>query len=193
MASLRLSRPARCSFRGTAPAFAAAGALLAASQASAVNFAFSTGNPDGKIATASRLPSGTLIEIESADDFVLPFTTAITSATVTGLVPAGASNDEFAVELYRIFPADSTNPPSGHVPTRVNSPADNAFESRDSAKGEITFTSTVLNPNFTALNSVLNGINPVPNQTTGGEGPITGQEVQFTLHFNPPFALAAGH
>src|SRR5438552_18395001 len=111
-------------------AFVTSVGLFAASQASAVDFTFSTGNPDGKIATASRLPSGGLIEIETADDFVLPFNALITSATITGLVPAGATNDQFVVELYRVFPADSTNPPSGHVPTRVSSPAAVAFDSR---------------------------------------------------------------
>jgi len=40
-----------------------------------------------------------------------------------------------------------------------------------------------LNPNFTAANSVVNGIHPIPNQTTGGEGPVTGEEVQFTILF----------
>ncbi len=37
----------------------------------AESFFFSTGNPDGKMATASRPSSAGKIEIESADDFVL--------------------------------------------------------------------------------------------------------------------------
>jgi hypothetical protein len=37
----------------------------------------------------------------------------------------------------------------------------------------------------------VNGINPLPNQFTGGEGPVTGQEVQFSVHFNTPFSLNA--
>jgi hypothetical protein len=49
----------------------------------------------------------------------------------------------------------------------------------------------VLNPSFHAANSVVNGIHALPNQFTGGEGPVTGQEVQFTVHFNTPFSLNA--
>jgi len=48
-------------------------------------------------------------------------------------------------------------------------------------------------PSFTALNSVLNGINPAPNQQTNGEGPVTGQEVLFTYEFGSPLFLPAGH
>jgi hypothetical protein len=36
-------------------------------------------------------------------------------------------------------------------------------------------------------------INKIPNQTTGGEGPATGEEVQIAITFNPPILLAAGH
>ena len=57
----------------------------------AESFFFSTGNPDGKMATASRPSSTGKIEIESADDFVLTNKTSITSATFTGLIPTGAS------------------------------------------------------------------------------------------------------
>src|SRR5439155_16855691 len=45
----------------------------------------------------------------------------------------------------------------------------------------------------TASNSILNGINPAPNQTTGGEGPVTGQEVVFDIDFTTPFNLPPGH
>jgi hypothetical protein len=80
------------------------------------------------------------------------------------------------------------------VPTRVNSPADNVLDTRDSAVvGQLTFSSALLNANFTAANSVLNGINPIPNQTTGGEGAVSGEEVQFTVTFTTPFNLATGH
>jgi len=33
----------------------------------------------------------------------------------------------------------------------------------------------------------------MPNQATGGNGPVTGQEVQFSLMFNSPFDLPADH
>ena len=34
---------------------------------------------------------------------------------------------------------------------------------------------------FTTANSVLNGIHPKPNQTTRGEGPVTGEEVRLII------------
>lgn len=97
------------------------------------------------------------------------------------------------IEIYRIFPKDSTNPPSGHVPTRANSPSDVAFDSRDSVGSTLSFSTTVLSASFTALNSVLNGIHPLPNGTTGGEGAVSGQEVRFDVTFATPFNLPADH
>lgn len=158
-------------------------------------FFFTTGAPDGRMATASR-PSGPGIEIESADDFILAQPTTISSATFTGLLTGGVTlaNINFVgVEIYRVFPKDSANPPSGHVPTRVNSPSDFAFDSRDSAALNLTFTPSVLNPNFNVANTVVNGINPIPTQTTGGEGPASGQEVSFQVTFTTPFVLPADH
>ena len=46
---------------------------------------------------------------------------------------------------------------------------------------------------FTAANSVLNGIHPLPNSQTLGEGPVTGQEVQFNVLFTTPVSLPADH
>src|SRR5262249_50836633 len=47
---------------------------------------------------------------------------------------------------------------------------------------------------FTALNSVQpGGIHPMPNQTTGGNLSITGQEVEFDVTFNAPFSLPPDH
>jgi hypothetical protein len=96
------------------------------------------------------------------------------------------------IEFYRIFPLDSTVPPDGRVPTRDNSPSDVAFSSRDSGSGELTFSASLLNSSFTAGNSVLNGIHPLPTVFTGGEGPITGQEVQLSFSVTSDM-LAAGH
>ncbi len=79
------------------------------------------------------------------------------------------------------------------MPTRANSPSDVAFDSRDSAAGELSFTSAILSSTFTAANSVLNGINKIPGQTTGGEGAVTGEEVQFTVDFATPFDLPTDH
>jgi hypothetical protein len=104
------------------------GLLPAVSVAAETPFSFSTGNPDDLMATASRPGGG---EIESADDFVLTHSTSITSATFTGLLPTGAPLTDIGavvVEIYRVFPKDSTFPPSGNVPTRVNSPSDVAFK-----------------------------------------------------------------
>lgn len=142
---------------------------------------------------ASRPGLGGKPEIEAADDFVLGAQTQINSATFTGLILNGATIGAVDVEIYRVFPGDSTNPPSGKVPTRVNSPSDVAFDSRGTLASNLTFSTTVLNNNFTVANVVQNGINPIPNQTTGGEGPTFGQEVQFTVNFTTPFILGADH
>ena len=176
-------------------AFLAALALMAP-LASATPFSFSTGSPDGLIATGSRPSSPGKIEIESADDFILGLPTNLTGGTFTGLLPVGATAADIAqvvVEIYRVFPIDSNEPPSGNVPSRTNSPSDVAFDSRDSSSGTLTFSASVLSDSFTAANSVLNGINKIPNQTTRGEGPVTGQEVLFTVHFTTPFSLPADH
>jgi len=162
-------------------------------------FNFSTGNPTNAMASASRPDLPGSFEIESADDFVLTASqTSINTARFTGLIVAGAggipSVSQVVVEIYRVFPLDSTVPPSGHVPTRNNSPSDIALDSRDSAAGNLKFTTTTLAATFTALNSVQpGGIHPVPLQTTMGNGPLTGQEVQFTVTFNTPFNLPADH
>jgi hypothetical protein len=169
---------------------------LLVAQASASPFFFSTGSPDGKMATASRPGSTGKVETESADDFVTSALTSITAATFTGLLPSTATPGDIlkvAVEIYRVFPFDSTNPPSGNVPTRVNSPSDVAFGSRASDLGQLSFASSVLSSSFTASNSVVSGINKTPNQTTGGEGAVTGQEVRFDVTFSTPFLLPADH
>jgi hypothetical protein len=168
-------------------------AILATSAAADV-FHFSTGDPDGLMATASRPGVGGKIEIESADDFVLTQTTLINSATFTGLITGTSPTiGEVVAEIYRVFPLDSTVPPDGNVPTRNNSPSDNAFDTRDSTVPNLSFTATTLAATFNAANSVLNGINKSPNQQTNGEGAVTGQEVQFSLTFTSPFELPAGH
>ncbi len=172
--------------------------LLWSGQASAVSFFFSTGDPDGLIGTAARVESPGKIEIESADDFAVQSgnTLKLNSATFQGLLPLGApltSVNDVRVEIYRVFPKDSANPPSGNVPTRMKSPSDVAFVSRESALGELTFTPGLTNPSFTAMNSVLNGINKSPGQFTGGEGPVTGQKVTFNVLFSTPITLPADH
>jgi hypothetical protein len=175
--------------------------LLTTMPAAATPFFFSTGDPDGKMATASRPGTAGKIEIESGDDFVLTSATAITSATFTGLLTGNATVGEVRVEIYRVFPNDSnvartSGPPTfstSQVPTRVNSPSDVEFADRDTASSNLTFATNVLSGNFTALNSVLNGINPSPGQRTGGEGAVTGTEVRFDVNFTQPFTLPPNH
>src|SRR5690348_14117896 len=170
------------------------GLVLLASPAHGDAVLFSTGNPDGRIATASRPASAGKIEVESADDFtVTAGLTNLTGATFTGLVPSGAIVTEVIVEIYRVFPKDSLLPPDGRVLTRTNSPSDAAFDSRDSSDGSLLFTTTTLNTSFTAVNSVLDGIHPLPGQQTGGEGQVTGDEVLFDVSFTMPFGLPADH
>ncbi len=167
--------------------------MLAGTARADSTFFFSTGNPDGLMATAARGPNS---QIESADDFATTApTTLITSATFTGLITGGVplSNiTEVNVDLYHVFPLDS-NPADGNVPTRANSPSDTEFTGKNSTAGELTFTPGIINSSFTAANSVVNGIFPKPGFHTGGEGAVTGQEVTFNVLFKTPFALPAGH
>jgi hypothetical protein len=180
--------------------------LLTAMPATAGPFFFSTGNPDGRIATASRPGTGSPFEIESADDFVLTAPTTLTGASFTGLFvpPPGGSTGaptDVVVEIYRVFPADSdvgrtSGPPTfstDKVPTRVNSPSDVALDSRDSSTHQLEFTTTDLG-SFTAANSVQpGGIHAKPGQTTTGNGGVTGEEVRFDISFTDPFTLDPGH
>lgn len=169
--------------------------LLVMSSTAHAELIFSTGNPDGLMAAASRIGSGTGIEIEAADDFVLLTQTTITSATFNGLIPSAvpvSGVNEVIVEIYRVFPLDSA-PADGHVPTRINSPSDVAFDSRDSAANKLSAIAAVVNANFNAANSVLNGINPSPNYFTGGDGPVSGTEILISATFNPPIVLPPGH
>jgi PEP-CTERM motif len=170
-------------------------ALLAQSAAADSVF-FNSGDPDGLMAMASRPSSAGKIEIEAADDFVLTTTTQITSATFTGLLPTNGSLADIAdvrVEIYRVFPLDSTVPPSDHVPTRTNSPSDVEFADRSASANNLTFKTTSLASTFSALNSVLNGIHPSPGFHTGGDGAVTGREVQFNASFSTPFTLDPNH
>jgi hypothetical protein len=169
-------------------------AILLVPPAFADSVFFSTNDPDGKIGMASRPSSPGKVENEAADDFILSSETDITGASFTGLLSGTApSVGEVVVEIYRVFSKDSDTLRTINVPTRANSPSDIAFDSRDTATPNLNFTSTVLNPNFAAANSVLNGINPKPLQTTGGEGQISGQEVRFDVTFTTPFDLPADH
>ena len=175
--------------------------------AAADAFVFSTGNPDGLMATATRPESAGKSEIETGDDFVLTQQTLITGAAFTGLIPLGASTSDIknvVVEVYRVFPADSnvgrTSGPltvpafsTPNVPTRVNSPSDVALDEHKFSAGSPGLTAIVINSSFTANNSVKpGGIHPAPNFFTGGNGPVTGQETLITVNLTTPFDLLAG-
>jgi hypothetical protein len=179
-----------------AAAMAVSLGLLTALPAAADPFFFTTGSPDGLIATATRPSSAGKFEIESADDFVLTGETSITSATFTGLLTGSATTGnigEVRVEIYRVFPKDSDTARIPQVPTRANSPSDVEFADRDTASGNLAFSTTGLG-SLTAANSVLpGGIHAFPNQATGGNGPVTGTEVQFNVTFTTPFDLPADH
>jgi len=177
-------------------------AVLLARPALADTIFFSTGCPDGRMAAATRPESPGKFEIETGDDFVLTSQSLITSATFVGLLAGGTNIGQVRVEIYRVFPFDSnvgrtSGPPTfstPNVPTRVNSPSDVALDDRDTASGNLSFTTSVLNGSFTAANSVQpGGIHPQPGQTTGGNGAVTGQEVLFTVNFTTPFDLPADH
>jgi hypothetical protein len=146
---------------------------------------FSTGAANTNIGFASR-PGGTgLAEIEAADDFVLGASSVITSATFTGVITGTSPTiGPVTVELYNIFPTDSTTPPSGKVPSRTNSPSDVDFLSTTQAF-LITFSGAVTTGNSVNASGISVG--------SGGNGPVTGQEVTFTVNFSTPLNIPAGH
>lgn len=170
---------------------------LCADAAQGQVFSFSTGNPDGRMAAASRpatLSTGVL-EIEAADDFVLANEVLLASTTFTGLIPTGAAVESISavdIEIYRVFPLDSDTTRTPAVPTRTNSPSDVARVVRTSGN-QLHYTATVLSESFGAANSVVNGIHPSPNQTTNGEGPVAGREVRITVNLDSPLDLPPGH
>jgi hypothetical protein len=156
---------------------------------------FSTNGPDLRMGAASREVTDSGVEIEAADDFLLGNDTRITGATVRGLIPAGAALtdvESVAVEIYRVFPLDSDTTRTARVPTRMNSPGDNAFQTRDASTG-LAFTVTAVASAVTALNSVISGINPSPDQNTLGEGAVTGDEIEIHVSLAQPIDLPAGH
>jgi hypothetical protein len=158
-------------------------------------FNFSTGAPDGRIATATRPPSAGKIETETADDFLLTQSTTLKSATFIGLVTGGESVTfpRVSVDIYRVFPNESDATRTINVPTRANSPGDVELVGRDTIDNDMSFTTTELSDNFSASNSILNGITGLPNPKTGGEGAVSGREVQFNVTFTSPLNLPADH
>jgi hypothetical protein len=168
--------------------------LAVSSPAAASSILYSNLNPINSMAAGSRTESPGRVEIETGDDFILnSFDSIITSASFIGLVPVGFNLSDLNIEIYRVFPADSDANRVPTVPTRQNSPSDVAFAERDLATGITSVTVTLIANQFTAQNSVLNGIFPSPNQHTMGEGPVTGQEVRFDVVFSSPINLPPDH
>jgi len=168
----------------------------------ASTFFFATGSPNGLLGALSRRPSPGKLETETADDFLLQETTVITHATIFGLLPVGTPLEnirDVEVEVYHIFSIDSdvgrtSGPPlfsTSAVPTRVNSPSDVEISTatRERTAGTLATSAQVLSANFTVGNTVVNGI----SVKTGGEGPMSGEEVAITITFTNPIILPAGH
>jgi len=172
-------------------------AVCFATPAWADRFSFSTGSPDGKLGALSRPAGSQGLETETADDFVLTQATVVSGATIHGLIATGTAVSSVArveVEIYHVFPLDSDTVRTASVPTRVNSPSDVEIDAatRDSSDDTLSFIATQIST-FTVLNTVVNGINKAPTQTTHGEGPATGEQVEVDITFNSPLYLPAGH
>lgn len=170
--------------------------MLAAPASGATIFANLT--PNNMMAVASRPDTPSGFEIEAADDFFLASPTVIDTASFVGLIVPGTSGtpaiSDVVAEMYRVFPFDSNAARTPNVPTRTNSPSDVAFASRDGGLGELSFSSSNLDPTLTVLNSVQpGGIHPSPGQTTNGDGLLTGEEVEINVTFTTPVNLPADH
>src|SRR6478736_916794 len=115
------------------------------------------------MAAASRPNTLGNVEIEAADDFILTGGgAAVTELKFIGILTGGINTldvNSMNLEIYRVFPKDSQDPPDGKVPTRVNSPSDVAFAEAAFTTDFLSLTVTALNGSFSALNSVKNGIN----------------------------------
>ena len=150
---------------------------------------FTTGDSNGQIGAESRPGSASGIAVESADDFVLSTGTAVTGATFTGVLnPSGTPVSNIVsidIEIFREYPGLSDKGRAIQVPTRANSPSDNALDLRDSASGGLNFTTTILSDNIIVPISIFS----TQNTFYGG----ISTEVQFSANFTQPLLLPAGH
>jgi len=95
-------------------------ALLTIPAAANTVFFFTTGKPDGQMATLSRVASTGKIQTETADDFILNQSTTLTQATFIGLIPTNSplsSISQVEIEFYHVFRKDS-GPFDNRVTTR---------------------------------------------------------------------------
>jgi len=180
--------------------------LWLATPACADLLSFSTGTPDGLLGALSQPTAPETLETETADDFLLSQATFISGAVIVGLIPPGtplADISNVEVEVYHVFSTDSdvgrtSGPPmfpTAEVPARLNSPADVEIDdaTRNGSDGTLQFSTDLLSANFPVRNTVVTGINRRPNQTTRGDGPATGEEVEISIAFTPPILLQADH
>ena len=182
----RLSR----SFWLTAAIF---GACAAAGPARAGStFFFSTGDPDGKMAMASRPSSAGKIEIESADDFVLtaPRASPARPSPVSCRRTASLSDmTNVRVEIYRVFPLDSTIPRQWQCAHADQFSLGRGVRRTDAAAHNLTFTPGIINSSFTAqIPSSTGSIrNPtsIPRRGTG-HGPRGSVQRDFESAFTLP-------
>src|SRR5689334_13159627 len=105
-------------------------AILLVGSAWAETVLYNNDIPDGKIATLSRPAFGGLSERETADDFLLQSRSLVTGGSFTGLLPVGAKINDINVEIYRVQRTEIT---PRNVPTRVNSPTNDALIEEDIA------------------------------------------------------------
>jgi len=84
--------------------------------------------------------------------------------------------------------------PFDKVPARANSPSDVEIDTATRAgnSGTLTFSTNVLNSNFSVGNTVVNNLT-VATAPPGGEGSTAGEEVEITITFTSPIILPAGH
>jgi hypothetical protein len=171
--------------------FALVPAALLVGSAFAETVLYNNDIPDGKIATLSRPDSPGITERETADDFLLASHSLVTGGSFTGLLPAGAKITNINVEIYGVQRTEIT---PRVVPTRVNSPTNNALLEEDFAGG-LTYHTHTQNNNVSVPNSVVDNIKPGATSAdtrTGGEGAKSGEEVRIEFTLNTPFDLAAG-
>jgi hypothetical protein len=168
-------------------------------------FFFSTGTPDGLMASAAQIAAAGKPEIETRDDFIAPSTpisststqvadTVISQATFIGLIPRHQSIADIknvSFQVYDVFPAESNTARTPNVPTRTNSPSDIEIINVSSPT-QLTFTTKVLKKSFTAANSVTS-TSQIHVGGASSPDPVTGKEVQITVTFTQPLDLPAGH
>ena len=148
-------------------------------------FSFTTSTPDGRIGSRSTAGHGRRPRDRSgrrlhsrgrhaADRRQLLWTAASRRVSIRRRVRASR-------DLPRV-PENSTAPAERcRADTRELAVGRRVRHSRGSGDGSLSYATSIVNPNFTVANSIVNGINPVPLQTTNGEGPVRGQEALIPL------------